>query len=223
MKVFLNWKQNGNYSEILSFFNGINSFTSIAELVIFLPFPYLGFANYNKKIKIGAQDVSPFSNGAFTGEVGSEMLKEIGASFALVGHSERRKYFNENSDILSKKIKMLKRFNITPVLCIGEELFERENKTFFEKIKRQMEIYESEIIVAYEPVWSIGTGLVPSPNQISEIANFFDENYKTSILYGGSVSENNLQDIIKVKNISGVLVGGASLDFNKVNKMLEKI
>lgn len=217
MKIFLNWKQNGSYASILTFINNLNS--SENEIVLFLPFPYLNFAN-NGKIKIGAQNVSCFANGAFTGEVGTEMLKEVGVKFCLVGHSERRRYFNENNSQLKSKIKLLKLAGITPVLCVGEELYERKSGIFFEKLKSQMEIFETGVIVAYEPVWAIGTGLLPKSEEIAEIADFFLKNYKISLLYGGSVSEDSIKNIASIKGIDGVLVGNASLDFNKVNKMI---
>jgi triosephosphate isomerase len=217
MKIFLNWKQNGSFTSILNFINNLQETNH--ELVLFLPFPYLNFAN-NGKIKIGAQNVSCFKSGAFTGEVGADMLKEVGAKFCLIGHSERRKYFNENNFHLKSKIKLLKLAGITPVLCVGEELSERKSGIFFEKLKSQMEIFETGVIIAYEPIWAIGTGLVPSNEEISEIADFFLKNYKISVLYGGSVSEENIKNITSIKGIDGVLVGNASLDFNKVNKMI---
>jgi triosephosphate isomerase len=217
MKIFLNWKQNGSYESILTFINNLRDTNH--ELGLFLPSPYLNFAN-NGKIKIGAQNVSCFTNGAFTGEVGAEMLKEVGVKFCLVGHSERRKYFNENNSQLKSKIKLLKLEGITPVLCVGEELYERKSGTFFEKLKSQMEIFETGVIIAYEPVWAIGTGLVPNNEEISVIADFFLKNYNISVLYGGSVSEDNIKNITSIKGIDGVLVGNASLDFNKVNKMI---
>ena len=217
MKIFLNWKQNGSYASILNFINNLQETSH--ELTLFLPSPYLSFAN-NGKIKIGAQNVSCFKSGAFTGEVGAGMLKEVGVKFCLVGHSERRKYFNENNAQLKSKIKLLNLSGIIPVLCVGEEFSERKAGIFFEKLKSQMEIFETGVIIAYEPVWAIGTGLVPSNEEISEIADFFLKNYNISVLYGGSVSEDNIKNITSIKGIDGVLVGNASLDFNKVNKMI---
>ena len=221
MKIFLNWKQNGNYILILNFLNKL-LLSDKSETVLFLPSVYLSFAN-SGKIMLGGQNVSPFENGAFTGEIAAHMLKEVGAKFCLVGHSERRKYFKEEAKDLKLKLKALKNASITPVLCIGEELFERNNKTFFNKLAKQMEIYEEGVIIAYEPIWAIGSGLTPTIAEISEVANFFYKNYNISILYGGSVSEKNIKEITSIIGICGVLVGGASLKVETVNQMISNL
>ena len=219
MKLFLNGKQNGSYSSLLEFTNNLKE-GGAHEVIIFPPFPYLSFINYNK-IKVGAQNVSEFENGAFTGEVGAKMLKEVNVKYCLIGHSERRLYFKEDNNILSKKITHLLNHSIIPVLCVGESLKERKCGTMFKVLEEQMKVFQEKVIVAYEPIWAIGTGSIPTIKEISEVAIFFKQNYNISILYGGSVNESNIKEISSISNIEGVLVGGASLEFKKVNKMLE--
>lgn len=217
-KIFLNWKQNGDFTKIANFKNNVNKQDGV---VLFVPHPYLTFAS-SIKYDTGSQNVSAFLNGAFTGEVGASMLKNCKVKYCLVGHSERRKFFNETNQELSSKIKILKSNSIIPVLCIGETLLERKNGTFLNKLKKQMEIYESGVLVAYEPVWSIGTGLVPTHDEIAEISKFLNINYSIQVLYGGSVSSKNAKSILSIKNISGLLIGGASLKYEEVNKILDE-
>ncbi len=212
MKILLNWKQNGSFGAILNFKNNIKN----GDLVLFAPFPYLGFLN-SSKFQFGSQNVSQFENGAFTGEVGADILAEIGVKYCLVGHSERRQYFNETESQISSKIKQLKKNNIIPVLCVGENLEERKQGEFLEKIKQQMKVFESGVLLAYEPIWSIGTGIIPKMQEIQDMANFFFLNYGIEMFYGGSVNEKNAKEITKLNNIQGLLVGGASLDVEKVN------
>jgi triosephosphate isomerase len=213
MKILLNWKQNGNLNHILNF---KNQCLGNSNVILFTPSIYFTFASSNKFL-IGSQNVSSFENGAFTGEVGAEMLAEIGVRYCLVGHSERRQIFKETDDDISRKIKNLKKFGITPVLCIGETLDERMAKTFFHKLTNQMKIFEDGCLIAYEPVWSIGTGLIPKNEEIFEITSFLNKNYGVETIYGGSVSEKNAKTISSIQFVEGLLIGGASLDVNKVN------
>lgn len=215
--IFLNWKQNGNYSTILSFLTDVKRNPNF-NIVLFVPFPYLFFAN--GKIAIGAQNVSSFKGGSYTGEVGASMLLEAGAKYCLVGHSERRMLFGETDLQIKQKLELLKQSGIIPVLCVGENLKDRKGKLHLEVVKKQMENYEDGIMVAYEPVWSIGTGLIPVQEEILEMASFIKENYNKEILYGGSVNEENAKNILDIKNINGVLIGNASLYAEKINKII---
>lgn len=227
MKFLLNWKQNGSFAEIENFINNVEQGQE-NEIIIFFPLPYINFANNltlrkAKSIKIGAQNVSSFLKGAYTGETGASMLREIGVTHSLVGHSERRIFFNENEEDLVLKIKNLKSENITPVLCIGETKEARMDGTFLETLKQQSRIYLENCLIAYEPIWSIGTGLTPSVEQITEVACFIQDTLKIDMLYGGSVNETNISSIFQIPGIEGVLVGGAALSWEKVNKMMEEI
>ena len=172
-----------------------------------------------------AQDVSGFDqDGAFTGETSAAMLADIGCGYTLVGHSERRQYFGESNALLLKKMRAAIAAGLVPVLCVGETLDEREAGRQLEVIRDQLallvEIDHGEYVVAYEPVWAIGTGKVATLAQIAEIhgaiKNWCLQNVKASdnirVLYGGSVKAENAEAILATENVDGALVGGASLD-----------
>lgn len=182
-----------------------------------------------EKIAVGAQNCSQFENGAYTGEVSATMLRSIGCAACLVGHSERRQYFNEGHDVLAQKTNQLLGEGIVPVFCVGEELADRRAGTHFEVIKTQLEqglfhLAASEmakVVVAYEPVWAIGTGETASPAQAQEVHKFIRDliaaKYgagladNTRVLYGGSVKPDNAKELFAEADIDGGLVGGASL------------
>ena len=186
------------------------------------------------KIWVGAQNVSFNGNGAFTGEVTAEQLLDAGAKWTLIGHSERRSFFGESVDITMKKLKRSLETDLKVIFCIGEQLQERENGTTNKVLEAQLtglvDIVKKwdNLVLAYEPVWAIGTGKVASPQQ-AEDAHKFIRHYLTEqagqnvadkirIIYGGSVTSSNAKDIIAQPNIDGFLVGGASLkeDFLKI-------
>lgn len=176
--------------------------------------------------------------GAYTGEVSGEMIKEAGASFVILGHSERRSIYKENNILINKKIKKALKLGIKIVLCVGESLAERGQDKTEAVLNVQLseglkDVYANEmgnIIIAYEPVWSIGTGKVPTNEQIAQAMQNIKDTIKklynaqiansTIVLYGGSVNENNSKDIASIKGVSGVLVGGASLDAKKFAKII---
>lgn len=180
-------------------------------------------------IKVGAQNVHFEEQGAFTGEISVGMLKEIGVDFCIVGHSERRQYFNETDETVNKKLHKLFAADITPILCVGEVLDERDAGKEFKVVKRQVvadlagltEEQTSKLVVAYEPVWAIGTGRTATPEQANEMCAFIrttiEELYndeisdKVIIQYGGSVKSSNATEIMNMEEIDGALVGGASL------------
>ena len=185
-----------------------------------------------KSFFFGAQDCSQFSKGAFTGDVSASMLKEIGCDYVLIGHSERRSIYNEDKKILIKKIKNAVLNNLKIIFCVGEDRV--AYKTFKTKqvIQRQLsrlftkKINFKNLIIAYEPVWAIGSNQTPSLGEIENvhgyIKKFFLKNYDVKnicVIYGGSVNLNNSKDIFKTKNVDGGLIGGASLkadDFKKI-------
>jgi len=177
---------------------------------------------------MGSQNVSEYDNGAFTGEISAEMLAENKIFHSIVGHSERRTLFSETDEKINIKIKQLLSNNITPILCIGENLEQRNTNTFKKIIDLQLEeafknikIDDQTIIIAYEPIWSIGTGITPDISQIIEVHEFIKTKIKQmypknvnqfKITYGGSVNLKNYHTILSPKAVDGVLVGGASLD-----------
>ncbi len=240
--IVANWKMNGSFTKIEEDLRTYlhNHNTNVKNVVFALPNVYLGLIKCLKidaSFKLGSQDISKFDNvGAYTGEVSGAMLKDLGVDYAIIGHSERRMYFNENEDILIKKINNAINNNITPIYCIGESISVRKNKNYKDFLLNQLEVLtktniavtkaEIKLVIAYEPIWAIGSGLVPSTEEIVEVINFinaFVQNYlphaKITALYGGSVSKINAKEILDLPQVDGVLVGGASLlipDFTSI-------
>lgn len=227
-----NWKMNKTSSEALAFANKINDFEFENVDVLIAP-SFVSLESFTKnikdKIEVAAQNVSEFEDGAFTGEVSTNMLKDIGVKNVIIGHSERREKFSENDEIVNAKIKKALSDNLSVILCLGESLeIKGENKELdFVKNELLNSLSGVEnlknITIAYEPIWAIGTGKTCSSedaeNMCREIREIINKNYgeiskKIRILYGGSVKPSNAKEILEKENIDGVLVGGASLDVN---------
>lgn len=180
-------------------------------------------------IKLGAQNMHFEDKGAFTAEISADMLKEIGVDYCIIGHSERRQYFAETNETVNKKLHKAFSVGIVPIMCVGETLEERDSDKAFEVVKMQLTeglkditVAQAEsLVIAYEPIWAIGTGRTASPEQANEMCGFirdaieelYDENVadKVIIQYGGSVKPTNATDIMNMEEIDGALVGGASL------------
>ena len=208
------------------------------EVVFCVPFTDMAIAReYADELgfTVGAQNFYPAKNGAFTGEISAEMLSEIGTKVVLVGHSERRAIFGETDAFINQKTSYGLENGLTVCLCIGETLEERENGTTNAVLKNQLDIAlkdievktEGTLVVAYEPVWAIGTGKVATLEQIAETHKFVRETLDTmypdtkiAILYGGSANEKNATEILSIENVDGVLVGGASLDADKFAQVI---
>jgi triosephosphate isomerase len=191
---------------------------------------------------IGMQDIY-IEGGAITGSISAEMASDDGCSFCLVGHSERREIFNEDSNLISKKINSLLKNNIKPILCIGESFEEHKSGKTRDKLKSQIiesvpkSDFFNELIIAYEPIWAIGSGKTPEPEEVNSIHEFIKDvvqsatanNIVPKVLYGGSVNDINANDFFEEDSIDGALVGGASLDANifanivNIYKRLKKI
>ncbi|HOZ30844.1 MAG TPA: triose-phosphate isomerase [Bacteroidales bacterium] len=181
------------------------------------------------KISVAAQNCSQYESGAYTGEVSVKMIKNLGAKFVIIGHSERRQYFKEDNNLLSQKLKICYMNEVEPIFCCGETLSERDSNQHFEVVKTQIaesfnDISKDDIlktIIAYEPVWAIGTGRTATPMQAQEMHSYirslveqlYDKNTadEISILYGGSVNASNSAELFNCNDIDGGLVGGASL------------
>ena len=214
--IFFNWKANGT-KELVEKYNSLEIFSK--KITAIPPFHLTQLLDF-KKFNIGVQDVSTFPNGAYTGEVTCQMLEEANVKFCLVGHSERRHYHSEDNATISKKIKSLLAKNITPILCVGENSLDRANNAHFKVLQSQMEAYEDGCVVAYEPVWAIGTGSTPTNSEINQVVDWLKQQYEhgydnPKVLYGGSVSSQNIQELSKT-NIDGLLVGKASLEIHQV-------
>lgn len=201
------------------------------EVVICVPFTHLVSVKgvIDEPLKLGAENCSEHVKGAYTGEVSASMVKSTGASHVILGHSERRQYFGENNEQLLAKTKLALENGLTPIFCVGEVLEERENGTYNEVVKSQVEaLFElsaedfGKIIIAYEPVWAIGTGKTATADQAEEmhahIRKTIEEKYgkdvaeNTSILYGGSCKPSNAKELFSKPNVDGGLIGGASLE-----------
>ena len=227
-----NWKMNKTIKEGLEFIEGIKGKTEgNAEVLICAPFTLLKDlkeATKGTNIKIGAQNMHYENSGAFTGEVAAANLVELEMDYVIIGHSERRQYFNETDESCNKKVLKAIEVGINPILCCGETLEEREANKTIEKVKGQIEKGLAnvdskdieKVVVAYEPIWAIGTGKTATAEQanevISEIRNvvramFGDLADKVRIQYGGSVKPANVAEIMGQSDIDGALVGGASL------------
>jgi triosephosphate isomerase (TIM) len=231
-----NWKMNSDIKETQNLLTKLSSGLSLdnlnCEVIVCPPFTSLSEAFSllkDTKIKIGAQNMYFESSGAFTGEISASMLKSVGCEYVILGHSERRAIFGESDELINKKIKKAIESGLNPIFCVGELLEEREagiTKKIIEKqIKSGLDGISSDemskIIIAYEPVWAIGTGKTASPAQAQEvhefIRNLIFEKYDVSISnnliiqYGGSVNDKNASELLFQKDIDGALVGGASL------------
>ena len=245
-----NWKMNKNISEAMELTNGLKralhdvdnldivlcpvftALTCVSELIV------------NSNIQLGAQNVYWQEQGAFTGEVSPSMLKDAGCKFVIIGHSERRQYFSETNETVNKKIKAAIKSGLIPIVCVGETLTQREENRTLEVIKEQIQQGLRDIIfpeakgliVAYEPVWAIGTGRNATPAQAQEVQKYIRKLlsgvYNDSIAatiriqYGGSVKPENIEELIKQPDIDGALVGGASLkidSFSQIVKICAKL
>lgn len=189
--------------------------------------------NINNEIQIGAQNCSEYQNGPFTGEISAKSLSELNVNYCIIGHSERRE-MGETDETIVQKVKVLLENKITPIICIGENLKDFESGQTKQAITSQIEpilkiIKNENFIIAYEPIWAIGTGKTPYPSEVYEIADFIRKilekhyiqhnNYK--IVYGGSVSSKNISSLKLIENIDGFLIGKASIDFQELKKIVE--
>ncbi|MFV0499448.1 MAG: triose-phosphate isomerase [Bacilli bacterium] len=221
-----NWKMNKNKQEILDFVDEVNTKlinVSEVDFGVCIPFVYLDSVDKTGSLKIGAQNMHYLSNGAYTGEISGEMLADIKVEYVIIGHSERRQYYNETNESVNLKIKKALELGLKPIVCCGETKEEYENNATNAIVNEQIiKAFEGitdfdNIVVAYEPIWAIGTGL--SAN--SEIANnvckyirtVIKDNFNANvrIQYGGSVKPDNIKEYLSTSDINGALVGGASI------------
>lgn len=218
----------------LKFAEELNKVT-YSNVIICPSYIYFNMFN-NENILLGSQNVSSYTSGATTGELSCEQLKSMGVSLSLVGHSERREKLHESIEDTNIKIKRLLENNMVPILCVGETKEEKDNnkteEIVLDEIKGAFLNVDNEliskIIIAYEPIWSIGTGVIPTIEDINNIAitikNYLIKNYNTNniLLYGGSVNKNNIDELNTISNIDGYLIGGASTKIDEFIEIIEK-
>jgi triosephosphate isomerase len=227
-----NWKMYGSRASAEALVQGIlDAFPSHCDVAVFPPFPYLlplVEQHGAGKLGFGAQDCSEHGEGAYTGEVSAAMLKDVGCGYVLAGHSERRQYHHESDAQIACKVVQALEHGLTPVLCVGESLEEHDAGRTSEVVQRQLakviehcgiEVFE-RVILAYEPVWAIGTGRTASPDKAQEVHALLRSQLaqadakiagSTRILYGGSVKPGNAADLFAQPDVDGGLIGGASL------------
>ena len=235
-----NWKMNGKLENLLEIKKISNEFArSKIEIIICPPFTLLSAASeIAKNVYLGAQNLHPESEGAFTGEISADMLVDLGVKYSIIGHSERRNEHNETNEIVARKVKISLEKNLQTIICIGETELQRKENSTLEILEQQLleslanNTNSEKLIVAYEPIWAIGTGLIPEVSEISKIHDFlrvrlvelYGSNASTiPLLYGGSVNGSNAPEIFKVNNVNGALVGGASLSFEKFAPIIRAI
>ena len=239
-----NWKLNTTLSEGIELASAVNKFTeerkTDVNVIIAPPFTHLSeIKKVLTDVKLSAQNCAAEAKGAFTGEVSVEMIKSTGAQYVIIGHSERRAYYHETNNLLSKKVNLALGSDLIPVFCIGEVLAERESGRHFEVIKTQLEegIFHlsteqfSKLVIAYEPVWAIGTGVNASPEQAQEMHAFIRKEIslkyhdsiasKTTLLYGGSCKGSNAAELFANPDVDGGLIGGASLKADEFMQIVD--
>lgn len=231
--LIANWKMNGNSEELKNLSSEYTqSFKEQdkIEVVLCPSYPYLSLVNSiisNSPIKLGAQNIAKFTKGSYTGEVSGGMLKDMGCKYIIIGHSERRKYFDETDEDIAEKIQLAAQNNLIPILCVGEEFSKRQDGSYLSIIKEQIRIsqiyLEHKAIIAYEPVWSIGTGLVPNAYEISEVINMIKQLVNLPVVYGGSINSENSSTILTINILDGFLVGNASLKANEFKDIYNNI
>jgi triosephosphate isomerase (TIM) len=238
-----NWKMNADQSFVAHFLKEIATCdVPKGSTLLFLPFPYLFQAQAQlsrASIDYGAQNVFHTPNGAYTGEVSTSMLEDLGCSAVLIGHSERRQYLNESNTVVAQKVKAALQSKLTPIVCIGESLADRQANKTVDTLKKQLDaIFSIEadwanqsLLLAYEPIWAIGTGETASCAEIKAVHGWIKAQLtiinetlakKTKILYGGSVKPGNALDLLNTPNVGGLLVGGASLDVKQFKQLVEQ-
>lgn len=239
--IAANWKMNKTISETQEFLSGfISAVEDVTDVDIVIAPPFTSLSIAAEKIKgtniiLAAQDVFYEEKGAYTGKISPLMLIDIGCNYVIIGHSERRQYFHETDEIVNKKIKAAKKVGLKIIFCIGESLEEREGGKTFDVLQREIDkgLYETDtedIVIAYEPIWAIGTGKTATSEQAQEAHAYIRERLKIlygnkgdeiRILYGGSVTPENIDSLMACKDVDGALVGGASLKVDSFVRLVK--
>ena len=227
MIIALNHKSNFTKEEFLSYltsYKALNSYNH--DLLLFPSTCYLPLIT---NTIFGSQDVSCYQEGSYTGEISAKAIKSLGATYTLINHSERLTKLNETLDISKKKLAQALSNNLIPIICIGGTKEEHDAGTYVEKIKKDLDYLledidkSKEFIIAYEPIFSIGTGLIPANEDIEKVTTMLKDTYHKQVLYGGSANEENIETLKQLKNIDGFLLGGISLKLPSLQELLNKL
>ncbi|MFC1807601.1 triose-phosphate isomerase [Candidatus Omnitrophota bacterium] len=240
-----NWKLNKTINEAVDLVNGLKrELSDVSEVDIVVCPVYTALSDVNEilidsHIKFGAQNVYWEESGAFTGEVSPGMLRDVGCTYVVIGHSERRQFFSETNETVNKKLKASLAAGLIPIVCVGENLEERESEKTFDVVKYHIEGSLADltpdemksVVIAYEPVWAIGTGKTATPEQAQEVHQYIrkllndifgkERADSTRIQYGGSVKPDNIKELINKEDVDGALVGGASLKIDSFSQIVK--
>ena len=234
-----NWKMHGTATSAAKLASEIAEISGEnPEIIVFPSFVSIpgvvSALSGRKNVDVGAQNLSHYSDGAYTGEISGQMLAELGCTYVLVGHSERRTYNAESNELVAEKFSAAQKSGLTPILCVGETFQQRQDKIQLQVIKAQITAVIEKVglqsvcdaIIAYEPVWSIGTGIIPKSNDLIKSVNFIKSKFGSKspkILYGGSVNDQNISQLKNISTIDGFLIGGASQDPKKFIDIIKKM
>ncbi len=235
--IVSNWKMNFNFIQAKNLVTKLKKIkynkVKLTNVICpqFLLLPTLNEVLFESDIILGAQDLHFDLNGAYTGDTSIELIKDYNCKYSIIGHSERRTLHNESNIIIKKKVKLCLDNFVIPILCVGESIEQRKKNTYKDFILKQLteciqKIKCSELVIAYEPIWSIGTGIIPKVEDIIEISELIfsflkkEKIEKFQILYGGSVNSSNFKEINSIEKINGALIGGASLKIDEMEKIL---
>jgi triosephosphate isomerase len=244
--IVFNWKMNPSSVDEVNKIIAVIEAESVAvgrsELIILPPSIYINLLQQKQSnifASLGVQDISNATNGAYTGQLSAEMISNLGLEYALIGHSETRKYQQYTSQDIANKLRQALTYNLTPILCVGYEAEPQTNEINIDLIKQELYdiispnkdlLVDKHILIAYEPIWAIGSGVIPSLDNIEMVSIFIKKTFQDilptesstmiKILYGGSVNKDNIDELKNINSISGFLIGGASLDINQIPSLL---
>ncbi len=227
MIIAANFKTNHTRGSFEQYLKDLNDFKTNHEVRIYPPFTALQNIQTPKNVKIGVQNFYPIKNGSFTGEIGLEQLEEFGINSVLIGHSERRQILSENDEFIKQKFDFAKEQNFEIIYCIGEPKSVRDSgeSAVLEYLVNQIkdiDLSYEKLIIAYEPIWAIGTGVVAKPEDIKRILDFLRTKTSAPLLYGGSVKPSNVDETYTLQNCDGVLVGTASWEVDSFKELIKK-
>lgn len=226
MLVVLNHKNYLSYSKACIYVKTLSQLTTTHNLIVCPNSCYLSLFAGNT---LGAQDVSCYPLGAYTGEIAASTLLEMGVSYVLINHSERLIKMNETLEMSKKKLEQAIHNQLIPIICIGETKEEHEHGKYLEKILQNLDFLlrdidkDKEFIIAYEPIFAIGTGIVPSKEEVEQVTTKLKDTYHKRILYGGSVNDKNVGEFASLNSIDGLLLGSISIDLEALQRILEQL